>query len=109
MKQFKCYISGAITNEPHYEFYFHCAEHIVSKMGYKPVQPCFNSPFLGIKCWLCYMIVDLWTLPFCPTIYFMRNWTESKGARVEHAWAKLLRKKIIYETKQDEQQKAVML
>ncbi len=95
----RCYISGAISNEPYYKTYFGIAAYCVKCMRLEPVSPLTVNPLFGIDKWLCYMIPDILLLLTCSHVYFMRNWTESRGARIEHAISVLAGKKIIYEVK----------
>jgi hypothetical protein len=44
-----------------------------------------------------YMRVDFAQLKASDTVYMMNNWKESKGAKLEERYARLLRKKVIYE------------
>lgn len=47
--------------------------------------------------WEDYMVVDLEALDKCDTIYMLPCWIKSHGARLEHAYAKYHKKRIIYE------------
>lgn len=49
------------------------------------------------KTWEEYMLKDIKYLFRCTNIYMLRNWQDSKGARVEHAIAKELGLSIVYE------------
>lgn len=96
MKRVKtCYISGKITgldySDVDYNFAYHCG--IVEKMGFKPVNPLNIRPLF--KTWFWYMVSDLFVLTFCDYVYFMENWKDSKGARIEYKYSKFLRKKIV--------------
>jgi hypothetical protein len=41
------------------------------------------------------MAICLIALIGCKYVYFMRNWEDSRGARIEYKWAKFLGKEII--------------
>lgn len=43
------------------------------------------------------MLVCLWNLRRCKYVYMLRDWKESRGARIEHRFAKRRRKMIIYQ------------
>lgn len=43
------------------------------------------------------MLVYLFHLHRSTYVYFLRDWKESRGARIEHRWAKWFKKKIIYQ------------
>lgn len=95
----KVYISGKITGLPIYEsrLYFLTAKVYLECLKHTVINPFDLKPFLGIKTYFCYMISDLWNLMFCDAIYMLPNWKESRGARIENAFAKLLGLKIIYQ------------
>ena len=89
------YISGKISGLPIVlaKSNFGRIEKKLLKLGYKPVNP-FELPF---KCnnWYFRMAICLIALTFCKYVYFMRNWEDSRGARIEYKWAKFLGKEII--------------
>ena len=64
------------------------------------MQPCdfriMRHPLEECSWSLC-MLVCLWHLTGCSYIYMLNNWRDSRGARIEHRWATILRKKIIYQ------------
>lgn len=43
------------------------------------------------------MVVSLWNMLWCSTVYFMRGWHMSKGARIEFLVADILGKRMIFE------------
>ena len=114
----KIFISGKITDYPHYaskfdgavrkvhsEHFFdrHGKAELAEKYGYfgfRAVNPCdltfFRKPLDGRPWWVC-MVVCLWHLAGCSYVYMLNNWQASRGASKEHALAKFLRKKIIYQ------------
>lgn len=114
----KVFISGKITGNPNYAFQFVAAEVQITKerffdrhgdarlteryghFGFVPINPC-RFTFLGAPLelwpWLVCMAVCLWHLLGCSYVYMLRNWWDSKGARIEHKIATLLGKKIIYQ------------
>ncbi len=97
MKTNKIYISGSISNDILYEFKFKLAEIIVKlKWGrYNHIiNPIRAKPLFGIRLWIFYIIKDLWLLAGCKAVVFLPDWKESKGAKVEMFFARLLRKKI---------------
>ncbi len=93
------YISGQITglSKNEYERNFQQAYNILLIAGKKPLNPLkLKHPF---KFYWGYMFVDILALLFCSEIYMMKNWKESRGAKIEHKIAKRLKKKITYEDK----------
>lgn len=88
----KCYISGAITNDPDYKTKFSEAERKLRKMGYD----CFNPVSVPVqKDWESYMRIDLQHLLDCDYIYRIEGWQKSRGARLENQIAEELGMKVI--------------
>ncbi len=99
----KIYLSGKISDldKDEYEFQFKMARQRVFQETdcflEDIVNPLDLKPFLGIKCWLCYMITDLYYLRKCTHIAMQKNWIDSRGAHLEHYFAKfILKLKVIY-------------
>lgn len=90
-----CYISGKISglSKTEYTRNFDEAKAIVTLGGFTAVSPL--DLYCPINLWIAYMIVDIIVLSFCDCVYFMDNWSESRGARIEYGWAKYLRKEVI--------------
>ena len=59
-------------------------------LGLFCINPFNLKPFLGIKCWLCYMITDLYHLRKCTHIALQSNWNNSRGAVIEYFFAKFI-------------------
>ncbi|MDR1553342.1 MAG: DUF4406 domain-containing protein [Prevotellaceae bacterium] len=94
----KCYISGAITGLPPGEVQakFAAAERILTEQGYEVISPLKN----GLPChcpYEQYMAVDIVLLIGCEAVYFLPDWSLSKGATLEKNIAELTGKTIIYE------------
>jgi len=90
-----CYISGKITGLPKEEYTdnFELAESVLRATGFNAINPV--KLWHPVKCWIGYLAVDILVLLFCDCIYFMDNWTESKGSIVEYKVSMFLRKKIV--------------
>lgn len=94
-KQTKVFISGKVSGIKYYVAYgkFSNAERMLQQMGYATVNPmkiCKEN-----WSWLRCMIKCLWAIFFCDKVYQLEDWKDSKGARIEYRWAKLLRKRIL--------------
>lgn len=101
----KYYLSGKISglsvedythnfevarNHIYYRFHTFCTLDVI-------INPLDIKPFLGIKSWLTYMITDLYALKGCTHCVMQKNWIDSRGACIEHYFAKFVFKlKIIY-------------
>jgi len=96
----KIYISGKITGIPFEEFVlkFNNAACFLLSLDYEPINPLTISPHHENKTWEDYMLNDIKALFECEAIYMLNDWKDSKGARIEHAIAKELSLKIIYQT-----------
>lgn len=92
----KIYISGKISGLHEDDFYSNFG--IASDELYKlypnadVISPLGITQFSGIKCWVCYMITDLYYLRKCTHIAMQKNWIDSKGAWLEYGVAKWIYK-----------------
>lgn len=103
MEQKKCYNSGKISNLPYLTAYnnFKQADEDIRLLGYEPVNPLEKSWLKPSAPWLLHMIVDVWFLLWCSAVYFQKNWKESRGARIEHCVAQIMKKELYYQNKED--------
>ena len=94
----KVYISGQITGLPfdQVEENFFNAQNRLEEQGYKVVNPLENGLPTNAK-WKDHMKADIKLLMDCDTIYLMKNWKDSKGAKVERDIAVALRYYMIIE------------
>ncbi len=88
----RIYISGKITGLPIEEVKekFKKASKEVASSGHWPVNPLEISPFEESKSWIDYMADDIKELLSCDAIYLLKDWNQSKGARIEFVIAKEL-------------------
>ncbi len=94
----KVYISGKITGLPIEEAKdnFSKVQIKLEEQGYKVVNPLENGLPTNAK-WKDHMKADIKLLMDCDTIYLMKNWKDSKGAKVERDIAVALRYYMIIE------------
>lgn len=89
------FISGKVSGLEYYTAYaqFANAERILQQMGYHPINPMrlCKKHWSWLRC----MIVCLWRIALCSKFHQLPNWEDSRGARIEYKWAKLLRKRIL--------------
>lgn len=109
MKKEVLYISGKITDETKRKEAQNLERFIdkgveLTDQGYSVIIP-ENYHRIGEKAnwtWRQFMRHDLILLDKADGIYMMQGWKESRGARIEHRYAKLKKKAIIYEDFKDE-------
>lgn len=113
----KIFISGRISGDENYRRKFVAAVRKVEdfcffdrhgvevyqrtgEIEYRAVNPVWlrlaGLP-VGFYSWRMCMVVCLWHLLWCSTVYMLRDWHESRGARIENKVAMWLGKRIIYE------------
>lgn len=92
------YISGQITGLP-YEYAlsaFDKAEKLLQSLGYDVINPMTHVPYNENWSWYDYMSEDIKLLGKCESIYMLKGWQKSDGARIEYEIAIRKNKKIIY-------------
>lgn len=93
------YVSGKITgieNEAHE--LFEQAEFSLKEQGYSVVNP-LKLNHNHDKSWHSYMKADVKALCDSDIIYMLSNWTDSKGAIIEHTIAMYLGIEVMYQPK----------
>lgn len=93
----KVYISGAIEKDPNFMENFAKAEELLTAFGYEVVNPTRISGAVDYFNYADFMIVSLMLLKKCDTIYFLSNWKDSDGCRIEKTVAQKLGIKIMHE------------
>ena len=95
----RIYISGKITGLPLKnvveKFKWHTFA--LQSKGHETVVPIDVSPFDPSKKWEQYMAEDIAALLKCDAIYMLKDWGQSKGARIEYQIAKELGIDIFFE------------
>lgn len=94
----KIYLSGPISGLPPTEVHekFAAAEQYFKDQGIETVNPLKNGLPASAP-WREHMLRDLELLSECDTVYMMKGWKRSKGARVEFATAVESCKTIMFE------------
>ena len=96
----RIYISGKITGiENEASGLFENAEILISSAGYEPVNP-MKLKHEHDKSWHSYMREDVKALCECDGIFMLENWTDSKGAIIEHTIALYLGLEVYYQATQ---------
>ena len=95
----KIYVAGKVSGLPlehtKEKFKWHAA--FLSFQGNEVINPMVISPFDESKTWEDYISECIPELLKCDAIYLLRDWGQSKGARIEYVIAKELGLKIIFE------------
>ena len=96
-KKKKCYNSGKISGLPYLVAYnnFLAADRMIEELGFESVNPMKEKWLKPSAPWILHMIVDIWKMLWCNTVYFQKNWTDSRGAQVEFYVALNLNKNMI--------------
>lgn len=97
MKRHRIYIAGKITGDDDFRVKFLAAELRLMRLGWE--YGCIANPVRYVPqqwpWWLC-MVRCLRLLAGCSHVAMLPDWNLSRGARIEHRWARLLRKEILY-------------
>lgn len=100
------YISGKITGDDNYRTKFAMAEKRLIRDGYDVLNPVevgdrldrlYLGAGLAAPTWSEYMRKCLLAISDADALYMLRDWQESRGARLEHHIASELGIKILYE------------
>ena len=94
----KVYISGKITGDADYKQKFKAAQNILESAGFEVFNPAEQED-TG-KSWTWNMKKDIAGLMECDAIFLLKDWEESRGARLECYIAQQLEMKIFREVEQ---------
>lgn len=95
----KVYISGQISGLPRAQVVesFETVENLLILSGMEVISPVRNG-LPAEAPWEDHMIVDIANLMACDSVYLLRNWENSRGARIEYNIAREMGKKIYLQT-----------
>jgi len=98
MKKQKIYISGKISGleKEVVTANFAEAERVLNVLGYDTINP-MNSGLNEEYPWIMHMVVDIFNMLRCDGVYFLENYKESRGAKIEYRIARLFRMRILYQ------------
>lgn len=98
----RIYIAGQITGLTlsAAKHNFDTAKYEVAIAGFSPLSP-MDLPHDHDKTWKSYMFEDLAAMKSCAAVYMLRNWRESRGARIEHFIACRLGLQVFYQPASD--------
>lgn len=87
----KIYIAGKITGNPDYKNQFAEAEATLKAQGHTVMNPSVLPE--GFEHYeymkICFRMIDV-----CEAIYFLDNWRDSQGAKMEYEYARATGKRI---------------
>lgn len=94
----RCYNAGKVDNLPYIVAHrnFQKADKYICALGMYPVNPLYNGLHPSAP-WILHMIVDIWLLVNCKTVFFQHNWRDSKEAKIEYAVARFMGKEMLFE------------
>jgi hypothetical protein len=93
------YISGKISGTTDYHEKFENAETLLKTIGYLHVINPVKLDHGNNTEWHQFMITDIAAIltTQCKTMYMLKDWRESRGARIEHAIAIETGMRVLYE------------
>lgn len=91
-RQTRVYIAGKITGDPLYRQKFAEAERMLKALGYIVLNPALHPDGMEPQD---YMHVDLAMIDVADAVYFLWDWPDSEGARLELAYAGYFKKQIM--------------
>jgi len=96
----KVYISGKITGldlEYAKSLFDEAQMYLQNEYGCTIVNPMVAVPYKEGKTWEQYMLDDINLLFGCDAVFMLKNWEDSRGARVECSIAKEMSKTILFQ------------
>ena len=98
MRRKRIYISGKITGTDDYMERFEKAEKYLITKGYSVLNPAkVNAQMPSDTTYDEYMQIALTMLRMADSIYMLKNWQDSNGAKIEHQIATMLKIDILFE------------
>ncbi|MCK9327805.1 MAG: DUF4406 domain-containing protein [Bacteroidales bacterium] len=92
----KVYIAGKITNNPGYKEQFALAEKALRAQGHLTMNPAVLPDGFEHREYMkiCFNMIDV-----CEGVFFLNNWTDSLGAKMEHKYANEIGKVLMFQEK----------
>jgi nucleoside 2-deoxyribosyltransferase len=85
----KVYIAGKITGDPKYRQKFERAAAQLKKQGMVVLNPAAHPDGMSRAD---YMRIDLAMIDSAEMVFFLRDWTDSEGARLEYQYCRYIGK-----------------
>ncbi len=90
----KVYISGKISTKENYQEDFLKAKEKLERMGHTVLSPLMINASLEYEE---YMHIDFSMIDICDAVYFLYDWSDSRGARREKSYAEAKEKLLMFE------------
>lgn len=94
----KIYIAGKISGDKNYKKKFKKAERVLKKKGYSVMNPAWLGDYKDFT-WIDYMMVSGAMQRRCEAVYFLPDWSQSKGSTIELKRAITSEQKIFFSLK----------
>ena len=78
----KIYIAGKITGDKNYKIKFKRAEKLLRSLGHSVMNPAWIAPSDDFT-WTDYMQISGMMQARCNAVYFLKDWKDSEGAKIE--------------------------
>ena len=78
----KIYIAGKITGDKNYKNKFKRAEKLLRSLGHSVMNPAWIAPSDDFI-WTDYMQISGMMQARCNAVYFLKDWKDSEGAKIE--------------------------
>ena len=96
----RVYISGKMTGDAHYVQKFAKAEIELMAKGHDVINPCDIGGLYGNMLAYEHLLhIDYALIDCVDAIYMLKDWKDSKGAKLELNYAKCKGKEVLYEEK----------
>lgn len=92
----KIYIAGKISGDKNYKKKFKKAERFLRRLGHSVMNPAWIVPSDEFG-WEDYMQVSAIMQGRCNAVYFLKDWNESEGARIEYKRCYQLKQESYFE------------
>lgn len=99
MEAKRLYLSGKISGDENFMQKFAGKEKELTEKGFLVFNPAKHPNMFS---WEDFMELDLLALKKCDSVYFMSDWKDSRGAKIEYEEAVRLGKEIFFEEKERE-------
>lgn len=104
MDKKRIYISGKISgDEENFAQKFAAKEKELTEQGYLVFNPVKHPDMFT---WEQFLELDLLALKFCDSVYFLNDWKDSRGAKIEYDEAVKLGKELLFESNEKVQKVA---